>query len=501
MTDVFFTLCSSQHAATKRVPMKNRRLTIGSDDACALVVKDDGFAPIHASIHLEDERIWIVEEQASGDGYVNNERIAVTGTLLRNGDQISLGQHTIIGVEMRGSPARLKPVRTKPERAQTRARRDSSNPSPVMIAGGLLFLASVLVLTGIGARAWTFRARHEEQAGSRAGREEAGGVARAQPTGLTPVEGATPNLTTSPVSGPVVNQVEPEAASPSQTLPQASQSDATAAHHAPVEGQTTQAAPRKLYMQMSEQERIEYVEQQAQHIALKIGNRPYAFTPEVVLLIKRDVDGYSKRVGNKSTALWSEDLRFMFARARTQYAPHIIRAFNARGIPPVVGLYLVVIETEYHNIRSENSAGAAGLFQFIPKTASGYGVNPAQRTDISKMAPAAAKYMQDRIAEFGTDSMSVALAIAGYNRSPASVRRDLKEVLNSENKERSFWTLIANSKKLDHWFQGENIKYVPKFFAAAIIGEHPSDFGLEMRPLSSYTEITDAPTGDAPPEP
>ena len=90
--------------------------------------------------------------------------------------------------------------------------------------------------------------------------------------------------------------------------------------------------------------------------------------------------------------------------------------------------------------------------------------------------------------------MSVALAIAGYNRSPDSVRRDLHDVLNSENKERSFWTLVANSNKLDHYFQGENIKYVPKFFAAAIVGENPWMFGIQMQPLSTYAEIK------APPE-
>lgn len=233
-----------------------------------------------------------------------------------------------------------------------------------------------------------------------------------------------------------------------------------------------------------------FVEQSAQHIAAMMGNGSYAFTPEALALIKGYVDNYAPRVGNNSTRLWAEDLRSMFERARTQYTPHIIRAFKARGVPPVVGVYLCVIETEYHNIESENFAGAAGLFQFLGSTAEDYGVPRAERTNVEKMAPAAAAYMADRIKEFGTDSMSVALGIAGYNRSPASVRRDLHNVLNSENKERSFWTLIVNSTKLDHYFQGENIKYVPKFFAAAIVGEHPWAFGLDgMRPLTTYDEL------------
>jgi hypothetical protein len=259
----------------------------------------------------------------------------------------------------------------------------------------------------------------------------------------------------------------------------------------PLAGQAGQGA--KLYLQMSREEQLQFLEQRAQHISILMGNRPYAFTDEVLGYIKQYVDVYARRVGNKSGRMWGEDLQFVFARARTQYAPHIIRAFNARNVPPVVGLYIVMIETEYHNIRSENFAGAAGLFQFIGSTASLYGVHPSERTNVEKMAPAAARYMADRIAEFGPDSMSVALAIAGYNRSPDSVRRDLRDVLNAHNKERSFWTLVANSNQLDHWFQNENVKYVPKFFAAAIVGENPEAFGLEMRKLSTYTALPQTP--------
>jgi hypothetical protein len=114
------------------------------------------------------------------------------------------------------------------------------------------------------------------------------------------------------------------------------------------------------------------------------------------------------------------------------------------------------------------------------------------------MAPAAARYFRDNIMSFGDDSMSVALAIAGYNRAPESVKRDLRNVLsaaNNEDKERNFWTLIANQGKLDQFFQNENKNYVPRFFAAAILGETPWAFGIEMRPLSTYTSqaAADAP--------
>ena len=245
--------------------------------------------------------------------------------------------------------------------------------------------------------------------------------------------------------------------------------------------------PPKLYLQMSEAEQYEFIEQRARHVSRMIGSGTYEFSQPSISYITQYVDGYARRVGNGSKVTWGEDLNYVFDRGQ-RYAPAIIRAFNRRRIPPAIGLYLVAVETEYTNFVQENDAGAAGLFQFLPSTARAYGVAANQRTNVDKMSQAAAHYVADRIGEFGTDSMSVALCIAGYNRSPDSVRSDLQSVMNSSNKERSFWTLITNSNKLDKWFRGENVKYVPKYFAAAVVGETPWAFGLKLKqPLSTCT--------------
>jgi hypothetical protein len=253
----------------------------------------------------------------------------------------------------------------------------------------------------------------------------------------------------------------------------------------------------KLYLEMSEEEKYEFIERRARHVSRMISNGTYEFSRPSISYIKQYVDAYARRVGNGSKATWGEDLNSVFVRGQ-RFAPVIIQAFNARRIPPAIGLYLVAIETEYTNFPQENEAGAAGLFQFISSTAESYGVAPSQRTNVEKMSEAAAHYVADRIAEFGTDPMSVALCIAGYNRNPDSVRNDLQNVMNSANKERSFWTLVTNSNKLDKWFQGENIKYVPKYFAAAVVGETPWAFGLNMKqPLSTCIGTGDGPSAQA----
>jgi hypothetical protein len=71
--------------------------------------------------------------------------------------------------------------------------------------------------------------------------------------------------------------------------------------------------------------------------------------------------------------------------------------------------------------------------------------------------------------------------------------QNLEQALKkAADRERSFWTLVANQVvfegKVGEQFRKENVKYVPKFFAAAIIGENPQDFGIQMAPLSTYTK-------------
>lgn len=283
---------------------------------------------------------------------------------------------------------------------------------------------------------------------------------------------------------------------PARPSPQSSVSPAPSPTAVP-DADLAAAETTKLYLEMSEEEKYEFIERRARHVSRMISNGTYEFSRPSISYIKQYVDAYARRVGNGSKATWGEDLNSVFVRGQ-RFAPVIIQAFNARRIPPAIGLYLVAVETEYTNFPQENEAGAAGLFQFISSTAESYGVAPNQRTNVEKMSEAAAHYVADRIAEFGTDPMSVALCIAGYNRSPDSVRNDLQNVMNSANKERSFWTLVTNSNKLDKWFQGENIKYVPKYFAAAVVGETPWAFGLNMKqPLSTCTGAVDGQTAQA----
>ena len=87
---------------------------------------------------------------------------------------------------------------------------------------------------------------------------------------------------------------------------------------------------------------------------------------------------------------------------------------------------------------------------------------------------------------FKDDPMKEVLALLAYNRGADKTARDLKILLNDQNKRCSICALTADRSKLDETFKSENVFYVPRFFAAAIIGENPQPFGLQSPPLSSY---------------
>jgi hypothetical protein len=260
---------------------------------------------------------------------------------------------------------------------------------------------------------------------------------------------------------------------------------------------TVAARAEKLYARMSEAEQLAFIDEQEQRISAMMGERPVKLNEEALRTIKRRVDQYAARVGSTSEELGREDLRITYARG-APIVPLIARSFAARKVPVIIGIYLPMIEAEYRTC-VENSIGAKGLFQFLPQTAIQYGVAPEEMCDVEKMTPAAAHYIADRMAELGDDAQSMTLVLLSYNRGPEWVRSALRQLRDADNYERNFWTLFANRDKLDDVFRNENARYVPNFFAAAIIGENPQSFELQIPPLSTLAGTTA--TGSAPVKP
>ena len=256
----------------------------------------------------------------------------------------------------------------------------------------------------------------------------------------------------------------------------------------------------KTYLAMSPDEQNRYVEAKTLKVARMIGNQqPGAIPPSAVASIKKFVDAYARRinVGRQSgRCRFGDNLQSTYERA-SRNAPFIIKNFYSSGLDPQIGLYLAMIESE-HCPCLQSPTGPLGLFQFAQAAARENGLqvksgasptNPDERCEQEPASRAAASYMKKLAGRFGTGPLSIPLAIGSYNSGQGALSSNLEKALTADgSQERSFWTLIANAEKLSQQFKMENIKYVPKFFAAAIIGENPQDFGMTLQPLSTYNK-------------
>jgi hypothetical protein len=173
----------------------------------------------------------------------------------------------------------------------------------------------------------------------------------------------------------------------------------------------------------------------------------------------------------------SSNLKYIYHR-KQKYWPMIQKEFNALGLPEEMA-YIAWAETQF-DPKAKSSAGAAGMWQFTVARAKEShlrvegGVD--ERYDPEKETTAAAKYLANLLAEYGSDSFM--LAMASYNRGEAGVRRVLHQIAQEpggfRKEKRDFWHLYR-LKKLPE----ETREYVPKVLAAAIVCRDAKKYGLE----------------------
>lgn len=136
--------------------------------------------------------------------------------------------------------------------------------------------------------------------------------------------------------------------------------------------------------------------------------------------------------------------------------------------------YMALVESGFSQTSSSHE-GAAGAWQFTEATAREYGMEVSarvdERLDLSKSTEAASRYIRDLILDFGSGS-SVLLALAAYNEGPEKVRHAVRSV-KDPIKQRNFWYLYQTRA-----LPAETREYVPKVFAAILIGRDPQQFGF-----------------------
>ncbi|MFT4670593.1 MAG: membrane-bound lytic murein transglycosylase D [Ulvibacter sp.] len=135
--------------------------------------------------------------------------------------------------------------------------------------------------------------------------------------------------------------------------------------------------------------------------------------------------------------------------------------------------YLAVIESGLVNVVS--NAGARGVWQFMPETAKGMGLevnnNVDERYNLEKSTQAACDFILKAKAKFG----SWTLAAASYNRGLAGVRR-----LIEFQKETNYYDLYMNE---------ETSRYVFRIIALKEIMNSPTKYGFEVNKKDRYELI------------
>ena len=130
--------------------------------------------------------------------------------------------------------------------------------------------------------------------------------------------------------------------------------------------------------------------------------------------------------------------------------PRLKEIFIAERMPPEL-VWVAEVESSF-NPQARSPAGAAGLFQLMPKTARSLGLSvtlPDERLQPEKSARAAAKYLRSLQKRFG----DWPLALAAYNAGAGRVENLLKG-----EKTRSF-------EAIAHRLPAETQMYVPKIEA------------------------------------
>jgi hypothetical protein len=163
----------------------------------------------------------------------------------------------------------------------------------------------------------------------------------------------------------------------------------------------------------------------------------------------------------------------LLIKKANRYFPIIEPILKENGIPDDFK-YLAVIESSL-NHRAVSSAGAVGLWQFMPKTAPSYGLEVSSEVDerysIEKSTVAACKYFKQAYNKYGSWS-SVALS---YNAGQGRISGELEKQQAEDG--------------LDLWLVDETTRYYFRMLAIKQIFENPQKYGFVLTDKDLYKPI------------
>ena len=185
----------------------------------------------------------------------------------------------------------------------------------------------------------------------------------------------------------------------------------------------------------------------------------------------------------RGTGWWHNTME-RWLRRSGRYEGMIRRIMREEGVPQDL-LYVAMIESSF-NPRARSRAGATGLWQFMPAAASESGLRRDnwvdQRLDPEASTRAAARMLRSYFERLGSWELALAAYNMGYYGLLTSIR-----LYNTND----YWRLRSYEFALPY----ETRNYVPRIFAAAVVGRNPDQFGITelVRDPSISFEILEVP--------
>jgi peptidoglycan lytic transglycosylase D len=197
---------------------------------------------------------------------------------------------------------------------------------------------------------------------------------------------------------------------------------------------------------------------------------------------------YLAEVG-RYVRMWQATGKYAASMRRAQemgYTKKIVQELQRQNMPPQF-FYLALQESSFDEVASgppTRMGIAKGMWQFIPETATRYGLkvgplvayprpDPADdRHKWEKATEAAARYIKDI---YSTDAQASGLLVmASYNWGEGRVIRMLR-AMPANPRDRNFWKVLAQHRDQ---VPKETYDYVLSIVSAAAIGENPKLFGF-----------------------
>ena len=169
---------------------------------------------------------------------------------------------------------------------------------------------------------------------------------------------------------------------------------------------------------------------------------------------------------------WHSNTLLSIKRAY-RWFPVIEPILKEQGIPDDFK-YLALIESGFINATSPS--GAVGFWQFLPETATQYGLEVNDEVDeryhVEKSTRAACAYFKDAYARFGTWS----LVAASYNMGMGGVQKQA-----DRQGSKDYYQLLLNE---------ETARYVFRILAIKELMNNADKYGFVVRPTDLYTPLS-----------